>query len=157
MNRVALSLVFLSTAVTIDAVSTVSPVQVWSATEIGKTAVGLAQQADAEDLAGKTLGSFGNHSTAIWTRARSGKAELHKAKTDLIVVTDGEATLLYGGSIPDAKATSAVETRGSSISGGVSRKIGPGDIIRIPAGTPHQFILAKGRTLSYFAIKIARQ
>jgi len=89
-------------------------------------------------------------------RAKSGQAELHKAKTDNLIVEDGEVTLVYGGTIPDGKSTSPVEIRGSSITGGISRKIGPGDVIRIPPNTPHQFILAEGKSVSCFAVKIAR-
>jgi uncharacterized cupin superfamily protein len=133
-----------------------APVEVWSAQEIGRISGDLAQPAEAKDIAGKALGAFGNHSTAVWRRARSGQAELHKAKTDLLVITSGEATLITGGAIANARSTSLVEIRGKSIEGGVSRKIGTGDVVRVAAGTPHQFILAKGQSISYFAIKIAK-
>jgi len=133
-----------------------TPVDFWSAGDIKQTAAGLTSAAETKGVEGKTLSTFGSNSTAIWRRAKSGEAELHKAKTDLLVIEEGEATLLYGGTIPDARNTSAVEIRGSSITGGTSRKLSPGDVVRIPPNTPHQFILAKGKTVSYFAVKIAR-
>jgi mannose-6-phosphate isomerase-like protein (cupin superfamily) len=81
---------------------------------------------------------------------------LHKTKTDVIVIEQGSATLVFGGTIPDARTTQANELRGKSIQHGESRKLTPGDIVRIPAGTPHQFILKKGEAVAYFAMKLAR-
>jgi mannose-6-phosphate isomerase-like protein (cupin superfamily) len=131
-------------------------VDIWSAADMKQTSAELASAAEANGVEGKTLSTFGADSTAIWRRAKSGQAELHKTKTDILVIEEGEATLVYGGTIPDGKSTSLVEIRGSSIKGGITRKIGPGDVIRIPPNTPHQFVLAKGQTVSYFAVKIAR-
>jgi mannose-6-phosphate isomerase-like protein (cupin superfamily) len=130
-------------------------VDVWTGADLKASAGGLASEAEAKSIAGKTLGAWGNHSASLWRRAKSGEAELHKTKADLIVVEDGAATLVTGGSIPDAHTATLNEVRGSSIRGGVSRKIGPGDIIRIPPGTPHQFVLDKGQSISYFALKLA--
>lgn len=124
-------------------------VDIWSATDIKQAAL-------ASGIDGKPLGSFGNHSAEVWRRDKPGQAELHRTKTDLLIVEDGEATLVYGGTIPDARSTSVAEVRGTSIAGGMSRKLGPGDVIRIPPNTPHQFILAKGKSISYLAVKIAR-
>lgn len=131
------------------------PVEVWSNAELKASGERLAAEAQAKSIAGNTLGSWGNNSASLWRRAKSGEAELHKTKVDLIVVEDGAATLVTGGAIPDARTTAANEVRGSSIRGGVSRKVGPGDIIRIPSGTPHQFVLDKGQSISYFALKLA--
>jgi len=131
------------------------PVEVWSSADLKASSDRLAAEAQAKNIAGNTLGAWGNHSASLWRRAKSGNAELHKTKVDLIVVEDGSATLVTGGSIADAHTTAANEIRGSSISGGVSRKVGPGDIIRIPSGTPHQFVLDKGQSISYFALKLS--
>ena len=130
-------------------------VEIWTSADLKTSAARLASEAEAKSIAGKTLGAWGNHSASLWRRAKSGEAELHKTKIDLIVVEDGAATLVTGGAIPDAHTTQPNEVRGSAIRGGVSRKIGPGDIIRIPPGTPHQFILEKGQTIAYFAVKLA--
>jgi mannose-6-phosphate isomerase-like protein (cupin superfamily) len=131
-------------------------VQIWSSADIKKTAEGLSAATEKSGYEGKSLGGYGNHSTAVWLRSRSGQAELHKAKVDLLIIEEGSATLIYGGTIPDGRSTSAVEIRGSKIVGGESRPLNPGDVVRVPAGVPHQFVLAKGQAVSYFAIKIAR-
>jgi mannose-6-phosphate isomerase-like protein (cupin superfamily) len=131
-------------------------VEVWSGTELKESAAKLAKEAQAKSIAGKTLGAYGNHSASLWRRTKSGQAELHKIKVDVIVVEQGSATLVYGGAIPDAHTTTPNEVRGSSITHGETRKLAPGDIVRIPAGTPHQFVLEKGEEVAYFALKIAR-
>jgi mannose-6-phosphate isomerase-like protein (cupin superfamily) len=132
-------------------------VEVWTNAGLKASSGRLASEAQARNIAGKTLGSWGNSSASLWRRAQSGEAELHKTKTDLLVIEDGSATLVTGGSIPDAHTTAANEVRGSKILGGESRKVGPGDIIRIPPGTPHRFVLEKGQSVSYFALKLGPQ
>jgi mannose-6-phosphate isomerase-like protein (cupin superfamily) len=131
-------------------------VEIWSGAELKGSAGKLAQEAEGKGIAGKTLGAYGNHSASLWRRAKSGQAELHKTKIDLIVVEQGSATLVYGGVIPDAHPTGPNEVRGTSIEHGESRRLAPGDIVRIPAGTPHRFVLEKGEEVAYFAVKIAK-
>jgi mannose-6-phosphate isomerase-like protein (cupin superfamily) len=128
-----------------------SGVEIWTGPDLKNSSGQLASEADAKGMAGKTLGA-----ATLWRRSKSGEAELHKTKTDLLIVEQGSATLVFGGAIPDAKTTAPNEIRGSSIRGGESRRVEAGDIIRIPPGTPHQFVLDKGQSVAYFALKIAR-
>lgn len=127
------------------------PVEIWTSGSLKGASDQIAGESQAKGLAGKTLGG-----ASLWRRSKSGQAELHRLKTDLMVVEQGTATLVSGGTIPDAKVSAPNEVRGSSIRGGEAKKIGPGDIIRIPAGTPHQFVLEKGESISYFALKLSR-
>ena len=129
-------------------------VSVWTAAELKNVSADLAARAKTKSVAGTTLGAFGSQSCAIWRRTSSGEAELHKVKTDLLVIQEGGATLMFGGTIPDARTTAPNEVRGASIRGGQAHAVAAGDIIRIPPGTPHQFLLAKGQTVTYFALKI---
>jgi mannose-6-phosphate isomerase-like protein (cupin superfamily) len=91
---------------------------------------------------------------AIWRRDTSGQVELHKTQTDVIVVQSGQATLTSGGTIMQARITTADEVRGVAIQGGKSQPLMPGAIVHIPPGTPHQFILEKGKSITYLALKI---
>src|SRR4051812_47361214 len=88
-----------------------SGVEVWSGAGLKDSAGKLAPEAGAKGIAGKTLGSYGNHSASLWRRAKSGEAELHKTKADLIVIEQGSATLVFGGTIPDARGTAPGELR----------------------------------------------
>jgi mannose-6-phosphate isomerase-like protein (cupin superfamily) len=129
-----------------------SAVDIWPAGELKSSAGQLSSEATAKGIAGKTIGT----STSLWRRAKSGEAELHKTKTDLLVIEEGSATLVYGGTVSSPRTSAPNEIRGVSIAGGESRRVAPGDVIRIPAGTPHQFILGKGESVAYFAMKLAR-
>jgi mannose-6-phosphate isomerase-like protein (cupin superfamily) len=149
MRALSLGLVF---AVSLSAAA--DKVEVWTNADLKASSDRLASSPDAANIAGKTLGSWVTSSASLWRRAKSGQAELHKTKTDILVIEEGSATLVTGGTILDARTTAANEVRGASIKGGESRKVGPGDIVRIPAGTPHQFLLEKGQTVAYFALKL---
>lgn len=114
----------------------------------------LAPKMNDEKMAGAKLDNFGNHYTMITYREASGQAEIHEHLADLFVVQDGEATLVIGGEAVDAKTVSPGELRGSSIRGGERRKLGPGDIVHIPPGMPHQLLLDPGKHFTYFVMKI---
>jgi mannose-6-phosphate isomerase-like protein (cupin superfamily) len=100
---------------------------------------------------------FGDHLLEISHREVSGKVELHKVKADVIVIQSGKATLVTGGEVVDPKDTAPNEVQGSRIKGGVSHEIGPGDVIEIPAGVPHQFLLAPGTQITYLVVKVVKQ
>ena len=100
---------------------------------------------------------FGDHLLEISHREVSGKVELHKIKADVIVIQTGTATLVTGGEMLDPKDTGPNEVQGSSIKGGVSREIGPGDVIESPPGVPHQFLLAPGTQITYLVVKVIKR
>jgi len=102
------------------------------------------------------VGDFGNSTAWIAHREANGLVEIHENWTDLMFVHSGEATLLLGGTIPDARTESPGEIRGTSASGGVRRTIRAGDVVRVPAGMPHQFLVAPGQQITFFTMKIAR-
>jgi len=88
-------------------------------------------------------------------RTAAGQAEAHDEETDVIYVVDGEATLVTGGSVVEPSRTAPNETRGKEIAGGEERRITRGDVIVIPAGTPHWFKLVP-TTLQYYVVKVVR-
>jgi mannose-6-phosphate isomerase-like protein (cupin superfamily) len=104
----------------------------------------------------KEKADFGDHLLEISHRDADGRAELHKIKADVIVIQSGTATLVTGGEVIDPKPTGENEIQGSGIKGGVKRTIGPGDVIEIPAGVPHQFFLAPGAQITYLVVKVVK-
>ncbi len=72
-------------------------------------------------------------------RDKAGVAEVHTKDADIIYVQDGSATFVTGGTVVDPKPTDPNEIRGKEISGGETRTISQGDVIIVPAGTPHWF------------------
>jgi mannose-6-phosphate isomerase-like protein (cupin superfamily) len=99
---------------------------------------------------------FGDHLLEISHREVSGKVEVHQVKADVIVIQSGSATLVTGGDVIDPTPTGPNEIQGSSMKNGVAHQVGPGDIIEIPAGVPHQFILAPGTQITYLVVKVIK-
>jgi mannose-6-phosphate isomerase-like protein (cupin superfamily) len=99
--------------------------------------------------------SFGNHIISISHRDKDGRAEVHDKLVDVMIIQSGEATLVVGGKSVEPITTGSGETQGKSILGGFTRKVHPGDVIRIPAKTPHQFFIPQGGQITYVVIKIA--
>jgi quercetin dioxygenase-like cupin family protein len=94
-----------------------------------------------------------NYSVMTMRRTAPGEAELHEKDTDVVYVIDGSATLITGGTMPDAKVTAPGETRSKSIAGGKSQKVSKGDVLTIPKGMPHFFSAVDG-TFTYFVVKV---
>ena len=86
-------------------------------------------------------------------RVAPGMAEVHAKDTDLIYVLEGSATFVTGGTVIAGATTAPDEIRGSSINGGETRVLAKGDVIIIPAGTPHWFKDVRGPLL-YYTIKV---
>lgn len=72
-------------------------------------------------------------------REKPGMAEIHTRDADIIYVLEGTATLVTGGTAVDAKPVADGEIRGREIAGGEPRGLAKGDVIIVPAGTPHWF------------------
>jgi len=86
-------------------------------------------------------------------RVAPGRAEVHEKDTDLIYVLEGTAVFVTGGRVSDAASTGPGEIRGSAIEAGETRILAKGDVIVVPAGTPHWFREVRGPFL-YYTIKV---
>jgi mannose-6-phosphate isomerase-like protein (cupin superfamily) len=112
----------------------------------------LAAQGDGS--ASETLEKYPRHYTMLAFRSRSGGGEFHEHFADLFTILDGHATLITGGTVVDPNATAPGEIRGSSVKGGTRQELSAGDEVHIPAGTPHQMLVAGGESVTYFVVKI---
>jgi uncharacterized protein YfaQ (DUF2300 family) len=81
-------------------------------------------------------------------------AEIHTKLADVIVARDGEGAVLVGGKIVGGAPSGQDEIRGESIDGGMKYTMKPGDELYVPANTPHQFLVDKGKTFTATIIKI---
>jgi mannose-6-phosphate isomerase-like protein (cupin superfamily) len=127
---------------------------VFNAKDVDAQIAALVAKAQANGSAGDTLADYGSHKIQISVRTVSGGAEVHAHFDDVMLVKQGTATLITGGTVVDAIEGPGGETHGKSIEGGVTRTVSPGDIITVNAGVPHQLIVPAGTTYVAFVIKV---
>jgi mannose-6-phosphate isomerase-like protein (cupin superfamily) len=94
------------------------------------------------DVGGYKVGLYG----VFRPKNMPGEANQHQTSvTEIYYILEGTGTLVTGGRLKDSRSagvspnTGRENLRGSGIEGGVSRKVGPGDIIVIPGRLPHWF------------------
>ena len=80
-------------------------------------------------------------------------AEIHDNEADLFYVVDGRATQVLGGRVLDGKPTGPGQIRGPKTEGGQTYQLGTGDIMWVPAGTPHWFPEIP-QALGYLLVKV---
>ena len=88
----------------------------------------------------------------------------HSQITEIYHVISGTATLVTGGTLENrapvpaeqtvVKLLNGPSTRGSAILGGVSRQIGPGDVVVIPPNTPHWFSSISSDQIVYLVVRM---
>ena len=125
----------------------------WSRTELMERAKHLQELAADKGSASEILEKYPHHYTMLAFRNRSGGAEVHANYADVFFVVEGRTTLITGGEVVDGKITEPGETRGASLKGGTRQELQAGDVVHIPAGMPHQMMLAEGVTVTYFVVK----
>ena len=89
----------------------------------------------------------------IANRAVQRGSEMHDHTNHVFIIMDGEAEFITGGKLVDPKVAEPGQTRGSGIEGGVSHHLTKGDVITIPAKTPHQWKdTSKTGSVAYYAV-----
>ena len=66
-------------------------------------------------------------------------ASVHEREAEMFFVVEGSGTLVTGGTLKDERRTNPDNLSGSAIDGGARRRVGKGDFIMVPEGTPHWF------------------
>lgn len=88
----------------------------------------------------------------------------HSQITEIYHVIEGTGTLVTGGTLENPTATPAdsptvtllngPSTNGGAIRNGVSRTIGPGDVVIIPPNTPHWFSEISSSQIVYLILRV---
>ena len=110
--------------------------------------------ASSTGSASETLQKYGVDFTMLSFRSKDGVAELHEKFADIFVVVDGGATLLSGGELENSTPAGPGEMHGTTILHATTTALAKGDIVHIPANTPHQLLIPKNGTLTYFVVKV---
>ncbi len=123
------------------------------------------------DQAIRVVGISGEYNVSVGVVSRlktSGKEAPsgieHSQITEIYHVISGTGTLVTGGTLNDPKEVPAdnevvtvlngPSTGGSGIQNGVSRKIGPGDVVIIPPNTPHWFSEIPTDKIVYLVVRV---
>ena len=70
-------------------------------------------------------------------RRTSGEVEVHARTNHIFIIVEGEATFVTGGTLVGAKNTAPDQIRAASVTGGQTHHLKKGDVITVPAKTPH--------------------
>jgi mannose-6-phosphate isomerase-like protein (cupin superfamily) len=90
-------------------------------------------------------------------RRQAGEVEYHDHTNHVFIMVEGEATLVVGGTMVDPKRTAPDQMRAPSAEGGTVYHMSKGDVITIPAKTPHWFKEVPTKTVAYYAVNIESQ
>ena len=87
-------------------------------------------------------------------RREAGEAEFHEKTNHVFIIVEGEATFVTGGTMVGARQTGPDERRASKIEGGQTHHLSKGDVVTIPAKTPHWWKEVSTKTIAYYAVNI---
>lgn len=102
-------------------------------------------------------------------RRGAGEVEVHEKTNHIFIIFEGEATFVTGGTLVgarqmppdhhlvDGRRTGPDEQRASSIQGGQTYHLTKGDVITVPAKTPHWWKEVPTKTIAYYAVNIESQ
>ena len=85
-------------------------------------------------------------------RRGSGEVEVHDKTNHIFIIVEGEATFVTGGTLVGAKNTAPGQIRAASLNGGRTHQLKKGDVITVPAKTPHWWKDVSTKTIAYYAI-----
>ena len=85
-------------------------------------------------------------------RRAAGEVEVHENTNHVFIIVEGEATFVTGGTMVGAKNTAPGQIRAASVEGGQTYHLTKGDVITIPAKTPHWFKEVPTQTIAYYAV-----
>lgn len=96
---------------------------------------------------------IGDHGLIVLAQRRgAGEVEVHEKTNHVFIIVEGEATFVTGGKLVGAKDTAPGQIRAANVEGGEVHHLSKGDVITIPAKTPHWFKEVPSKTIAYYAV-----
>ncbi len=95
----------------------------------------------------------GRYAVDAGHRDRPGEVEWHERVTDVMHVVEGEASVVTGGEMVEARDVGPGERRAAAARGGTTHRLTTGDVLVVPAGVPHHFT-AVSDPFHYLVVKV---
>ena len=125
----------------------------WDTTELEERNAALGTRIGPDGSARETLADYvtpaRSHRFRFIRRDSDGRPELHDNIDDVVYIQSGEGTLLVGGEM-----LGRTGDLGTSITGGSRYPVSTGDVLRIPAGTPHAYLVPSGGHITYVLVRL---
>ena len=124
-----------------------------------KEIMGLIDKAKADrkgdaPLVSEPILSMAPYRAQLEYRPGTAPAALHEKDAELMVVLQGAGNIVTGGKLVDEKRNNANNLSGSSITGGNSQAVVAGDMLIVPANTPHQVIPTGGAPIVLMTLHV---
>ncbi|HLG98316.1 MAG TPA: hypothetical protein VKX49_18515 [Bryobacteraceae bacterium] len=130
----------------------------WSPATIAEHEAVLVKKVAADHSSRETLADYGDHRFRLLYRDADGRPEEHDKIVDVVMVHSGEGALMLGGTMAGKKGSAETgEYLGTALSGGEVHPLAAGDIVHIPAGIPHSFLVPAGKHITYVLLKFPAQ
>lgn len=132
----------------------------WTSADLMRHDEALSKKVGPDHSARETLADYTSHRFRMLYRDGDGFPEQHDNLVDVVMVQSGESTLLLGGRMIGKRSpegAGAGEFVGTGIEGGERHRIGAGDVLHIPPGVPHSFLVEKGKHVTYVLVKFPGQ
>ena len=129
----------------------------WTAAQFDGMQKDLATKLDQTKSGMGQLLREASYNVVLVHREGSGQGEIHENLADFIIMRSGSAVILVGGQAVNPKPTTPGELRGERVEGGTRYAMNTGDMLYIPANTPHQILIEKGKVMNAIVIKVAPQ
>lgn len=126
---------------------------IWKTEDLLSHDLALSVNVGPDHSARETLADYGDHRFRMLYRDADGAPEEHDSIVDIVLVQSGGGELQLGGTMDGKRATTPGEYVGTKLEGGERYPLGPGDIVHIPAGVPHAFLVNSSH-ITYVLLKI---
>ena len=154
-----LAFMFLATAVASSALAQQAAAPSMKTFMHNKEIMGLIDKAKADrkgdaPLVAEPILSMTPYRAQLEYRPGTSPAAVHEKDAELMVVLEGTGNIVTGGKLVDEKRTNANNLGGPSIAGGNSQAVVKGDMLIVPANTPHQVIPTGGAPIVLMTLHV---
>lgn len=125
----------------------------WRASELEQRNIALGQRICTDGSARETLADYGvggnSHRIRFLRRNRDGWPELHDDIIDVVFIHSGAGAVHVGGELIGQS-----NVPGSTINGGSRYPVAAGDVLHVPAGMPHAYLVDEGGHITYVLLRV---